>query len=421
MKRSSSSGHSRVFTAIVAVIGIGVIAVVAIGFLITQNISSPITGARDSEPVFPDLAYEAETIKRIEIVGREQESTLRARNSGDWVLEEKNGYPALSGRVDSLLSDINEMRALERDQPGEREMADRGVADVDEGGEGLRVSFLTEDGDLVKEFVVGRQRSAPGATDLTAFYLRESGSDEVYLIDGALDMPADPMEWVDTTAFALDNQRIYEVKTAPREGEPVLVRRTTPGEAPFVPDGLPEGLELEGPWVLTELTVPFTAMVFDDVKEVPDEGEPSNDERGYGRTFDGVVLRYSFYPIEDDEGETEEWVRFEVDSAESKVREDVEGNGNDLPLEADVVPEGAATAEELEEKVAGWLFKLPDHTMTRLRQNIEGLPTRGVAGNSGVEDEDFDVEADEGFDVETDDEFEVDTDDEFDVDTDEDF
>lgn len=410
MKRSSSSGPSRLFTIAATVIGIGVVGVVAIGFLITGDISSPLTGARNDEPVFADLADEADTIKRIEIVGRENETTLHAANGDDWVVEEMDGYPALSGRIDSLLSEINEMRALERDEPSQTEMADRGVAGAEEGGEGLRVTFLTEEEEVVKEFVVGRQRSAPGATDLTAFYLRESGSEEVFLIDGALDMPAEPLEWVDTTALALDSQRIYEVKTAPTEGEPVLVRRERPGEEAFVPGGLPEGRELEGPWVLTELTVPFTAMVFEDVVQVPDDAEASTETRGYGRTFDGIKVRFSFHPVENEEGESEDWVRFEVDSAEPMVREEADEADGNMPSQGDVMTEDAVTAEQLEQKLSGWLYKLPDHTMTRLRQNIDGLPTRGVVGgNSGSGDgvsEDVDVETD----IETDEDFEVDED-----------
>lgn len=359
---------------------VAVVAIAVAGFGLVREVSSPFAGVeRETEIVFPELSERADDIATV-VIDVDAETVTFEREGGGWTIPEKDGYPADGAMVDKVLAEFATMPAIERLELGQGRTAEElGVPDRDAEEAGRYVRLIDGDGDLVKSFIVGRKRSAPGAENLTAFYLREEGSDVVWLADAELAISADPLDWLDQQIMALPREHIAEVRAAPPGGEPVHIRREGPGEAVFHGVNLPEGTELEGPWILSELVVPFTAMNFEDVAAAPEPLEPGGESEGFVRTFGGVRIWF----VVDQAGEDEYWVRFAVEEVEAAPGWRPEDAAQEEPAdeaEQDFVErpvEPVMTAEELRAQLAPWTFRVPDYTAMRLRRSIDDLATLG--------------------------------------------
>lgn len=370
-------GYLTLF-AFVAVVGIVVVA-----FGLVRDASLPFTGpGREADLVFPELHEQIENVTTVTIEVDDERLIFRRGGNGEWVIAEKDGYPAISPRVDALLAEFKWMPGLERMEAEREQLAELGVPDQEADEAGRRVHLLDADENLLKSFIIGNRRSAPGATDLRAFYVREAGSNVVWLADADLEVSVDPMDWVNNEILWIPREIIAEVYTAPPNGNPVHIRRTTPEEGAFTGVNLPEDMEIEGPWVLAELIVPFTAMTFDDVAAAPEALEPGEEGLGYVRSFDGVRLWYAV----DEAGEEEHWVRFAVEEVapapgwefgEEGARADEGAEVADVEDPIEDIREPVLSAAELRERLEPWTFRVPDFTAERLRRSIDELPTIG--------------------------------------------
>jgi len=319
--------------------------------------------------VFPDLKGQLDRVARVELRGENARVTL-AREGDTWTVEEKGGYPARADRIAAMLSALAEMPALQQLTPGREQFESLGVAG--ETGTSTRVTFTSGEGETLHTIRIGRERAAPGAEDLSAYYVRKADSETVWLADADLAFPPDPMAWVNKEAFAIPRVRVQALKTAPRDGEPVHIRRASAGDATFSGVGLPEDIELEGQWVLGELVVPFNSMRFDDVRRAETPLDPGGADQGFVTTFDGVKLWYS---LETRDGA--HWARFAAESV--AAADDGEEAGEAAEGEGGPPVDAAA----LNERLQAWQFRLPDFHAQRMRRSVADLPRKGVSHGAG--------------------------------------
>lgn len=368
--------------AVIVVIGV-------IGFVLVRTVSSPFSGVeREADVVFPELRAQLGDVATVVIEAEDQSVTFTRGANGGWTIAEEDGYPALDARVNKLLTEFGAMPALDRFELDETRMAELGVSDRQAGEGGRYVRLLDGEGEAVKSFIVGRKRSAPGAQNLSAYYLREEGAAEVWLADAELDASTDPLDWLDPEVLSLPREHLAEVVTAPPQGEPVHIQREEPGDAGFVGVNVPEGMDLEGPWVLNELAVPFTAMMFEDVAEAREPLETGGDGQGMVRTFGGVRIWYAV----DTEGEGEYWVRFAVEEApaapgwrpgeaadgEATAEETDNEAAEDAPADPTGLPrEPVESVEALQERLTPWRFRVPEYTARRLLTSLDDLTALG--------------------------------------------
>lgn len=290
----------------------------------------------------------------------DQPTTLR-RDGELWRVIEKDGYPARQDLVSKLLERLRDPRALRRVAVAEGDFADLGVG-TDEGAWQRRISVEDQTGARL-EIVVGKDRSAPGSSDMTAVHVRRAGSDTVWLVDADLRAAAGPMDWLDTQALTLPRGEIDELRTAPPSGEPLVLRRPSPDAAGLEPVDRPdEDAQLE-PGAVTEPVSAFTAVVFEDVRRADDTAPP---ETGTGmvRTVPGSTVTYWFQEID---GET--WARFAVERPQ-RVGNDIE-KADETGTES---PEpGLRTPDNV--RLEDWAFRLPPYTLERMRRALSDIPT----------------------------------------------
>lgn len=304
------------------------------------------------------LRVEAAEIGAVVVDDGDAVVTLR-RGDGGWRVVEKAGYPAADRRVSRLLDALSNARVLESVEASPDRFAALGVGRRDEGGWDLRLRLENVDGETVAEVVVGKERSAPAATEMSAVYLRRVGARRVWLVDGDLRPDADPEAWLDREVFALPRENIYEVRTLPARGEPLVLRRESPSSPNFqLADGT-AAADAERLGAAGEVLAAFGSIVFEDVAAAP-EAEPP-DDHGYVRTMDGSRIAYWF---ESANGAT--WTRFRRERVPAIATEAGGTSGSDGPAGASDAPAGARLASDV--RLRDWAFALPAYTVARLRR-----------------------------------------------------
>lgn len=358
------SGRLSLQTLIAGVVTI-IALVLAIGFLLTLNGGGEVrstTAESDAPPVFPDLGDQRDAIARIVIQGPESDDpTVTLNRSGDaWTVAQMSDYPAVEGRVPEFLDVLTGARKLAEADP------DKVQDTIAETGGWRRVRLLDDGGATLLSVRIGPQVSSPKARDLTATYIGRGDADTVWLADLELAQSiAAPSAWVDQQILALGRERIAAVRTAPRDGEPMEIRRVAGSTGGFEVVGLDRELLADTEWKIGDLTVPFTDLTFEQVRPATSE---NGAWPGFVKTTNGIVVRFD---VTKEDGAY--WARFKIDTDDKAPAESGEGESEPTAEVLDV--------EALRARVQDRAFRVPEYTANRMLRPRESLETeRGADG-----------------------------------------
>lgn len=211
-----------------------VAAVAALGAVYLLLERRPPVGTVEGGPLFP--AFERERAQKIEVKGKEGEGIVLEKAAQGWTAPAEGGYPADPDGVREILDFISGARA---DRKVSENPEKRALYEVDASGLAVRISGA-EDATLV-HFVVGKM-----GPDFLSTFVRQEGSDDVYLIDQSLRrifVRPGPRQWRDKAIFRLAGVDITRLKWT-REGKSVALEAdaggswtlTAPASAPALRD-----------------------------------------------------------------------------------------------------------------------------------------------------------------------------------------
>ncbi len=353
------------------------------------------------EVLFPGLADRINDIDEVRVArgGDEAVATLRREGSG-WTVAETGGYPADWDKLRGLLAGLAQARVLEPKTANPEYFERLGLRDVsDPDSAALRVQIGADD-DAPAVLVGNAAQNRDGQ------YVRLVGGDRAYLIDRSLDVAAETRDWLDRQIVDIGEDEVVDVEITHADGAAVRLRKTSADDADFTLLDIPEGREAQSSWTVNAPAGGLSGLRLDEVRPAADVSLETP-VRFVVLTADGLRVE-----AELGEFDSKHWIRVNASEAkdplsgsgtsavgEMPVAEETEAEGGDegetgssgaAAAGADEAPSAtesdapghseAATdqttgnrAAEINARVAGWAYAIPQYKFDVLTRTLDDL------------------------------------------------
>lgn len=308
--------------------------------------------------LLPGLADRVNDVRAVDIIGPDGAPAVRLRRDDSrWRVEERDDYEADFARVVDLLRTVSELERSEARTANPEWYARLGVQDPGAGNAtGRGLAFPDSGLDML---IVG----APDPTG-SGSYVRIEGQAQSWLADRIVELPSDPVEWLEPGIMDIGAEDLAEVEVIHPDGERVRLKNAGNDESDFVLLDVPEGRNAGPDWRRRSLANGLRGLNLDDVQRfrppLPDDAVELR-----FRTLDGLLFEAVAF-IDDDAP----WLRFTVSESDP-----VELGESEPEAEPDNEsrPPARASAEALDQRLSPWQFQIPDRRFEDLTRTLEDL------------------------------------------------
>jgi hypothetical protein len=291
------------------------------------------------QPVVPGLADTINTIGEVMVETRDGGSFhARRTEDGNWVIPERNNFPANIQMVRAASVGMSELMALEPRTAQPELLGRLGLGAPEDGGDAVRVRLNNREGETIGDLLIGNAQGVADPEGLARLYVRRNGDNQSYLARGSMVVSPDLTDWLDRTLFTVDVARIRSAALAPFDGPLFTLARETEMDTDFVLSEIPPGREMSYPGVAY---VPATALANFTFLDVMPAGDIDLTETAsiVTNTFDGLSVIVRVVRV---------------------------GDAHWALLAAEPLPEAAddvvAEALGINQMAQGWAFLLPEFT-----------------------------------------------------------
>lgn len=333
--------------------------------------------------LLPALADDLDQITQVTIVGAGSEpiATLQRGEDANWSIAEKAGYPADVEKVHHTLISLAEGRIVEP-KTANPDFYDRlGVEDVSSGdAAGVAVTLTGTDSPV--DVIIGNSEGA------SQRYVRIAEQAESFLIDRDPEVGSETSDWLATEILAIPGPRTARVTVTHPDGEVVSVSKADPDQTNFDVEAMPEGRELQYASIANVMGTVLSNLGLQDVEPLTDADIPVTVTEWV--TFDGLVITAESFERDD-----EPWVAFRAQylpPAEAPAEETGSGavpipeadaeRTMDEPVDGEVPADDAANddgtdvaaeAQELEQRLAGWRYRIASYQYDQMTRRMDDL------------------------------------------------
>jgi hypothetical protein len=300
--------------------------------------------------------------------GGEVVATLRRSESG-WVVAERNDFPANVTRLRAGLVALAEARRIEQ-KTANPDFYDRlGVSAIENAdASGILVSL----GGLAEpvQVIIG------DAAGSDYRYVRLNSDATSWLIDRDPELPRATGEWLVTDLLDVNGDRVQSITVQHPDGARVKVSKADADQPDFTVEAIPSGRELLYAGVANAMGDVLEELQLEDVESAQSGSGDSNIVTEF-RTFDGLVITATAVEREDST-----WVSFAADfdpaQAEAFTRPPEAEDGDDAASDGEaalptVDQDMASQAGQLNERLAGWRFKIPRFKFEQMTRSMADL------------------------------------------------
>jgi hypothetical protein len=259
--------------------------------------------------LFPDLAARAGDVAQIVVKRAPMEFTVR-KDGETWKAVDKAGYPVKPETVRGVLLGLSELKLDEPKTSRADQYSKLGVDDPiapppDAADKAVPQSALVTlkdaGGKEIAAIILGNTKYAGQGvvgTGASGVYVRRPGDKQSWLAAGVVDLPREPIAWLESKFADIKRDRIKSVVVTHPEGGTVTVSRDKQAD-PFAVKDIPTGRELKDPGVAESIAGTLTGLTFQDVaaaSSLEPAAAPAGTEIKPGpnielRTFDGLVIK----------------------------------------------------------------------------------------------------------------------------------
>lgn len=340
-------------------------------FASSRESAAPRNADHPTGPALPTLATRLNDAAEITVHRSTGDFTFRRTDEG-WGLKERDGYPANFENLRGLVVGLAQLQLVEAKTAKPALFARIGVQDVapvDAPADGspppppesqnVHVEVRDNAGTVLASVILGTQKW--GAEP--EVFIRRAGESQSYLARGRVDVPWDQMAWVDKTVVNFPRDRVRAV-TLERDGAPpIAVSRISPQFPTFLVENLPEGRELTTPSAGDQFGNLLNFLSLDDVRAAEnfDFDAAAPGPRATVHLFDGTAISIRSATLD---GST--WAVLRAAFHEPPPADDQE-------RDMTAIDAARAEAESLDQRLARWAFKLPDHKVRVLQTTWDSL------------------------------------------------
>ncbi len=245
--------------------------------------------------LFPGLAERVNDVARIEVKSKDQTATVR-KDGERWVIENRDGFPALFDKVKTAVVTVAELEILEPKTKNKELYPRLGVEGIEAEPKGsLLVSVADGQSKSLAALLIGKPRSggSPGT------YVRRPDEPEAWLVRGAVELSADPVDWMDRDLLDIAAERIREITLEKAGEKPVRVFKKDSKDKDYVLADVPKGQKLKSQIGLNGLANALEQLRLDDVKKRAGFELPKERAVTTLRAFDGLVAVVESAVIDD--------------------------------------------------------------------------------------------------------------------------
>lgn len=330
---------------------------IALAAVMTRNEKSDAAGA--GEPLFADFLNNINEITTVVGVGRGETFTL-VREGNRWLVVEKNGYPADQNNARQLVLGTARLKRIEAKTSNPDLYAKIGLDDInDENGNAVQYSFKNAAGNTLVELLVGNSRLGRSDPQLNEYFVREPAMAQTWLVEGKLPDAIGALEWLDSNVLTVHRERVREVTIRHPDGAVVAISKQRPSQRTFDVQGVPEGVEAESQFMVSDLGRALATLDMEDVIPASEASVPDDGLRVEMTTFDG--LRVILNSVEDGERTL---ARVQASFDESLIAPEFFPGGAQAEGESANLLSAQAVRDDVSrfnDNWQGWTYVLPDY------------------------------------------------------------
>lgn len=272
------------------------------------------------------------------------DETYRLVRTGEgWRMDTPDGFPVRADRMREVLTGLNELSWADPRTRDPRKFDTLGLGDPAKGGTGASVTIQHAQDIPPQSVIIGWRDER--------LYARRPDETEAWRVDGDLPPLHGRDAWMDFAVLSLEPETIGAVLIAPTAGEQLLLVRD-PGQGPreFRPGPAHPNERLVSPLAASTPGLALSRFAPVDVKPAA-ELQTRPVARHVTITHDGLEIEAKAYR---------------------------EPDGRYITLRAVEAGEGAARAEAINARAAGWAFELTQYDWAEYTPSIASIVERAV-------------------------------------------
>jgi Domain of unknown function (DUF4340) len=308
------------------------------------------SSAPADRPVFPSLAGELVDVALVALERKGFAVTFRRRGDA-WLVAQKGGYPAVTGKIRQVVLTLADMRLVE---PKTRHPDLYSRLDVEgpASGNATLVTVADKSGKTLARLIVGKRRFDRLGEGHAGVYVRQPGDAQSWLASGDLDLSGDLASWLDRQIVDIPESRIAKVSLTQPDGTLLVLSRAKP-DGQFAVENAPAKTKFKSDAATDEPAMALASLSLDDVMPaakmpVPESGIVAASYT----TFEGLTIDLRLV----EKGKTE-WIAVAATGA----------------------GKAAGEAKEIEARVSGWSYAIPSYKAAMIRTKLADLiePQKG--------------------------------------------
>lgn len=308
-------------------------------------------------PLLPGLEARVNDVEWLRVSAEGAAVATLARSGDEWVVDEAGGYRADWPKVHQLLSALAAAEIVELKTANPAYYARLGVEEPDSPGAGSVLVEFAEGTGLPAVIAGNRAQGRDGQ------YMRLEGSEQSLLIDRELDLPRATEDWIERVIADISAEEVVEAAVTHPDGEGIVISKVSADDENFELLGVPEGMEPKSEWAVDSLAGGLDSLELDGVAPAADIDW--NGQVTYRVvTADGLDLEAGLVTAAGEgEGAESHWIRLEAGLYTTAVG----GAGEEAAAET------TARAEEMNSRVAGWAYRIPQYKYDAMVKRMDDL------------------------------------------------
>ena len=314
--------------------------------------------------LLPGLNEAVNDIDAVDIVAPGGAVAVRLRRDEErWRVPEKDGYEADFAQVLSFLRTLAEVGVESRKTDDPQWYSRLGVQALKSpDATGRRIDFPGRD---IGSVIIG-QADPTGEGS----YARRAGEEQSWLLDEVVEVPVDPIAWLEPGIMDIPSSDIARVVIRHADGEVVRLDRAGDEDPVFVLREVPEDREAGGEWKRNAIANGLRGLNLEDVRRF-EPPLPEDATRVLFTTTDGLNFVAELFERDDNY-----WIHFTIsaeNAAEPAGSTEVPDNGESADDGAEAAGQRLANAVAVDARLSPWLFAIPERRYNDFTPRLEDL------------------------------------------------
>jgi hypothetical protein len=288
-------------------------------------------------PLLPELRSVVNDIDRVTISRAGNPPLTISKAGDDWVVPDRDGYPANVSAVRDVLLAMTEASVVEA-KTANPELHGRLGVDAPTAGNSTAVLVSAAAGDRLFDLVFGNVAQG------NYRYARIAGQDQSWLIDKNPEIPADVGDWLEKDIVDIDSSLVRSVTISHPDGETIAISKATEADTNFEVADVPEGRQLTYSTVANGIAGGLNDLDLDDVRAATVAGNEAVETTF--ETFDGMRVVARTMKTDD---------------------------GNWLSLDVEAIDAENESATAIRARVDGWQYRIADYKANLLTRRWDDI------------------------------------------------